>query len=362
MKNFYCLVLVLLPFASSAQRQGQALIDSLRGVAGAQEQGGDYKNAFLNFRKYQMVQDSVFSQDIKNKIASLESQREIELRDKEIASGNLALANQRKQRLVLIAGLCLLAIIGSLLYRQNLTRRRTNRTLLQLNSQLDEANRTKSTFFAILGHDLRRPVATLLNFLHLQKEAPDLLDARDELVFQQRIERSAEGLLETMESLLLWSKSQLDQFNVHLQRTELLPLLDQCFRLLHLDNGSGQIILVNDVEADTTIVTDADILFTILRNLLQNAVKASPPNGKIRIAFERRGDSGMLSIYNEGGVFSQLQHEQLLQGSVQGNGLDGFGLRLIHDLSGKIGARIRFAGKEGGAGEERSGTCAEIEF
>lgn len=337
-------------------------------LAEAQAQGGDYKDAYLNFRKYQNVQDSVFSQDNKNKIASLEEQREIALRDKEIEIGKLALAGQRRQRLALIAGLCLLAVIGGLLYRQNLTRRRTNRTLLRLNAQLDEANRTKATFFGILGHDLRRPVASLLNFLHLQNQAPDLLDGAGEQIHQQRIQRSAEGLLETMESLLLWSKSQLDQFNIQIQDTPLAPIVQQCTRLLNLENGSAQIRLVNEVEEGTRVITDADILFTILRNLLQNAVRATPPNGKIRIWFAGNGQGGSLSIQNEGQTFSQQDYEKLLRDGSGRKGLDGFGLRLVHELSGKIGVTLRFAGDRdasgGGSvsGEISAGTCAEIKF
>jgi signal transduction histidine kinase len=115
-------------------------------------------------------------------------------------------------RFGLIIGLALLAVIGGLLYWQNQTKKRTNTTLLHLNNELDEANKIKARFFAILSHDLRSPVANLINFLHLQKEEPDLLTPELAEMHQKRITESAENLLENMESMLLWSKGQMQHF------------------------------------------------------------------------------------------------------------------------------------------------------
>ncbi|MEZ4904049.1 MAG: hypothetical protein R2822_21040 [Spirosomataceae bacterium] len=73
---------------------------------------GDYKNAYLNFRQFYKVQDSIYSQEMKNKIANLEGQREIRLRDKQLQINRLELDTQRKQRAGLLIGLGLLLVIG----------------------------------------------------------------------------------------------------------------------------------------------------------------------------------------------------------------------------------------------------------
>jgi signal transduction histidine kinase len=52
----------------------------------------------------------------------------------------------------------------------NLIRKKTNTTLLHLNNELDEANKIKAKFFAIISHDLRSPIANLVSFLNLKKD------------------------------------------------------------------------------------------------------------------------------------------------------------------------------------------------
>jgi len=178
-------------------------------LAELQEYKGDFKDAYYNIRKYYDTQDSIFSQENKNKIAGLESKREIDLKNKEIENKELQLSSQRKQKIFFIGGLFLLAVIGGLLYRQNIARKKTNTTLLQLNNELDEANKVKAKFFGILSHDLRSPVANLINFLRLQKREPGLLSEQQVHEHEQKIESSAESLLETMETMLLWSKGQM---------------------------------------------------------------------------------------------------------------------------------------------------------
>lgn len=113
------------------------------------------------------IKDSIFSQENKNKIAAIESQKEIELRDKEIQLNKLTLETKEKQKWLYIGGIFLLVIIGTLLYYQSRNRQKTNKKLQVLNSELDQANKVKTRFFSILNHDLRSPVANLIHFLHL---------------------------------------------------------------------------------------------------------------------------------------------------------------------------------------------------
>ena len=300
---------------------------------------GDYKNAYLNFRTYQAVQDTLFSQESKNKIAGLEGKREIELRDKQLELNNLELSVQKKQRLALLIGMGLLLVIGGLLYWQNQTRKRTNTTLLHLNSELDEANKVKAKFFAILSHDLRSPVANLISFLHLQKEAPELLTPQMAEAHHQKITEAAEGLLETMESMLLWSKGQMQQFKPQVKSIE----VNELFTYLQKFFAGIDNIQFEFENADSLmVVTDEDYLKTIMQNLTANAIKAlkNTPNATIKWLAKQENGQIVLAITDNGPGMSE-QNLNALYSEVAAIGIKtGLGLHLIRDLAKAIACKI----------------------
>ncbi|MCU0339135.1 MAG: HAMP domain-containing histidine kinase [Spirosomaceae bacterium] len=308
-------------------------------LAELQAERGDYKNAYFNFRQYQAVQDSLYSQESKNKIAGMESQREIELRDKQLEINRLDLESQKKQRIYLFVGLGLMAVIGALLYWQNQTRKRTNTTLLHLNHELDEANKVKAKFFAILSHDLRSPVANLISFLNLQKEAPDLLTPDLAAAHQQRITTAAEGLLDTMESMLLWSKSQMEHFKPQVKEvpvSELFAYLNKFFA------GHPSATLRFETADDLKVVTDEDYLKIIMQNLTSNALKAlqNSPNGLVQWTARQQNGQVVLAITDNAGGISEQQMSALYADTAHIGTKTGLGLHLIRDLAKAISCKI----------------------
>jgi signal transduction histidine kinase len=300
---------------------------------------GDYKNAYLNFREYQTVQDSLFSQESKNKIAGLEGEREIALRDKEIQINRLALETQKNRQIGLVIGVALLAVIGGLLYWQSRTRKRSNIKLLHLNSELDEANQVKARFFAILSHDLRSPVANLVNFLHLQREAPDLITREMADAHEKRITGSAEALLETMESMLIWSKSQMQQFKPQARPvavSELFEYIDKFF------SGTSGVTFSFENPSSLVVVTDEDYLKTIMQNLTSNAVKALRQTTDAQIRWEARKENEVivLAITDNGPGASEAQLDALYSDQVSIGIKSGLGLHLIRDLAKAISCQI----------------------
>lgn len=300
---------------------------------------GDYKNAYLNFRMYQEVQDSLYSQENKNKIADLEGQREIGMRDKQLKINQLELDNQRKQRIGLLVGLGLLTVIGGLLFWQNQIRKRTNTTLLHLNTELDEANKVKAKFFAILSHDLRSPVANLINFLHLQKEAPELLTPAMTATHQKRITESAEALLETMESMLLWSKGQMQNFKPQVKTIEIEALFTYIQKFF---SGTTNVTFSFDNPAALQVVTDEDYLKTIMQNLTNNAIKAlkNTPNAHIRWEAQQKNNQVVLAIIDNGPGASAQQLSALHSDETAIGIKTGLGLHLIRDLAKAIMCQI----------------------
>lgn len=315
-------------------------------LAEQQELKGNYKQAIANLKLHYNLQDSLYSQENKNKIASLGSQREIDLRDKEIQLNKLALSAQKKQRIALVTGIGLLLIIGGLLYYQGLMRKRTNTTLLQLNNELDEANKVKARFFAILSHDLRSPIANLVSFLQVKEEAPGLLSPEEAAKHQKKITNAAGTLLENMESMLLWSKGQMETFQPEMRSIAVSDLFTYIRDFFGTTTG---VALQFADPGSIKVNTDENYLRTIMHNLTANAIKAlqHTPDARIDWKVEQTSEHTLLSITDNGPGMDEQQTKALYDDSVAANSKTGFGLHLIRDLAKAIRCKISIQSKPG---------------
>ncbi|MBC7937747.1 MAG: tetratricopeptide repeat-containing sensor histidine kinase [Rhizobacter sp.] len=311
-------------------------------LSSVQELQGDYKNALATQRESTGIYDSLYSQENKNKIAALTGERELAVRDKQLELNKISLAAQRKQGIALITGLILVAVIGLLLYWQNRTRKKTNTTLLVLNNELDEANKIKARFFGIISHDLRSPISNLIGFLNLQREEPGIFTPEQANAHRANITTAAESILETMESMLQWSKSQMEHFKPQLKNTS----VESLFRHVRKncpDSEALQIRFSNP--GDMQIITDEDYLKTILHNLTANAIKALHKNDNGIIewkAFEENGKT-VLAITDNGPGAALQQIDALYNKDAAVNSKNGLGLHLIRDLAKAIHCVISFS-------------------
>ena len=321
--------------------------DLLKSLTYAELQVGD-KNALASFDKYTQLTDSLTQSKISLNLAEMEAVYQNENKQQQIAAKNIQLSAARTQKLWLIAGIALTALITVLLIIIYRNKKKTadilngkNKKLAILNTELNEANQTKAKLFSIIGHDLRSPISQVYQFLKLQQLNPDALNAQQKNELNNKIQSATGSLLETMEDLLLWSKTQMNEFKPNLQPVEIASTIEGCKQLLQLNSDAKNITYKQEIDS-SIIETDPNFLQTILRNLLQNAIKASPQNGVIEIATASEKNCFKLHIKNEGGSFSQQQYLQSINTDANAGNLHGLGLKLVDELSRKIGATVFF--------------------
>lgn len=314
--------------------------------ADLEEKTGNYKASLEKYKKYTSINDSLFSQDKKNELAGLESKYNIALKDKEIAINKLELASHYKTQIGLIVGIALLGIIGGLLFWQSQVRKKSNTTLMVLNNQLDEANKVKVKFFGILSHDLRSPIASLINFLHLLKNEPELLTANEKVAHQQQISQSAEELLQTMETMLLWSKEQMENFKPDIKMVQVSELFDHLQKFFP---QSSRINMQFSNPENLVVSGDENYLKVIMQNLTANAIKAlkNTPDGLIQWKARKENTQIILSITDNGPGINEEQAKSLYSEGLGVNAKTGFGLHLIRDLAKAIKYHISIESKPG---------------
>lgn len=299
-----------------------------------------YDSAYYYQNENLKLYESIFSQESKNQIAALESQKEIEIRDKELQLNKLTLQAKEKQKWLYIGGIVLLVIIGSLLFYQSSNRRKTNKKLQRLNTELDQANKVKTRFFSILNHDLRSPVANLIHFLHLQKDHPELLDDAAKDRMQSKTITGAENLLSSMEDILLWSKGQMENFKPEPKNVSIAQLFEDTKKVF---SGYHHIQFEYHNPESIVLFTDDNYLKTIVRNLTSNAINVFKITDSPKIIWKAWQEDNIfyLSITDNGPGATDEQFKALYDDKEVVGIKSGLGLHLIRDLAKAIDCEIK---------------------
>jgi signal transduction histidine kinase len=331
--------------------------NDLKYMALAQEGTGNTAAALQYYKEYVEVTDSLNKEKISRTFADLETHyqtHEKELRitslDKENRLNLLELENASRTKLLLVLGLAGLGVISLLLYFIYRNKEKLNRVLGERNDQLDnlnrdlaEANETKARLFGIIGHDLRAPVGKIVRLLQLQKERPELFSKEDREKHEERLKKASENVLETMEDLLLWSKSQMQHFLPDFHPVYVAAVLQKEIVMLQEQLEEDTVIVDNKVSEGIVLVTDQNFLTVILRNLLQNAVRHSDGNRVISIT----GGAQELRVTNPSSSADVAAMNKQLTHTWVDSGASGLGLQIANDLAHRIHARIFFRGENG---------------
>ena len=311
----------------------------------AYKQNNNFEKSLLAFEKAAIYKDSIFNFSKKETIKNLEDKREIDLKNNQIKIKNLTLESNKKQKYYFIGGIFLLAVIGSLLFYQSRNRKKNNEKLQLLNTELDEANKAKTRFFSILNHDLRGPVANLVFFLQLQNESPEMLDEESTKRMQDKTMAGAENLLNSMEDILQWSKSQMENFKPQPATIAISSLFEDT--KAHFSSEERVQIIFENAQ-NIQINTDENYLKTIIRNLTGNAIKALDKIENPTVIWKawQEGNHSYLSITDNGKGASDEQFKALYNDKEVTGIKTGLGLHLIRDLAKAIDCEIEVNSKK----------------
>lgn len=329
------------------------IIITAENLADYYQKKNDFRKAFPYLKEAYKAKDSIFNMEVADKTEELLRTYQNELKEQKIKNltvendiKNLKINTANKQKWYLFTGLFLLTCIGAILFYQNQQRKKTNVKLQQLNTELDQANKIKTRFFSILNHDLRGPVANIIQFLQLQKENPDVMDEGTQKRLQEKTIDNAENLLNSMEDLLLWSKGQMENFKPQPKSILVNQLFEDTKKVF---SGYGQIQFQYLNPENLSLFTDENYVKTIIRNLTSNAINVFTSTKNPTIIWKAITIDGkpQLSITDNGPGASQDQFKALYDDKEVVGIKTGLGLHLIRDLAKAIDCEITVDSKIG---------------
>ncbi len=330
--------------------------EALKYMALAQKGAGNLKESIRYYETYIDQSDSLTKEKVSRNLADQETRYEtrqkeqrIELLSRENRLGVLELQNASRTRLFLILGLISLGIIALLLYFIYRNKENLNKVLNAQNKQLDElnhelaiANDTKTKLFGIIGHDMRAPVSQIVQLLQLQKENPHLLTGEAKTKHEEKLKTASENVLETMEDLLLWSKSQMQSFKPRFVPVNITNIIQKELSLTQQRLEDRNIRVENEMPEHFMQNTDENFVAVIIRNLLQNAIKYSDENSTISIVTNRQ----KIFIINQASRTNAETLNAMLGNSQVDSKSTGLGLQIAQGLAASIQAKLFFVSRD----------------
>ncbi len=163
-------------------------------------------------------------------------------------------------------------------------RKQVEEQLRERNQQLLETNASKDKFFSILAHDLRSPVGMLLEMYDVILENIEQI-TKEKLMRLLHIEHdTAHRLMDLLENLLAWARSQQKTIEFSPQPLDLRELITANMMLLSPKAQKKQICLNNQVQQPLVVAADRQMLNSVVANLLSNAVKFTGSQGSVNIS------------------------------------------------------------------------------
>lgn len=230
----------------------------------------------------------------------------------------------------------------------HLNLRQAQKQLKIANNKLRISNATKNKLFSIIAHDLRGPMSSLAGMLEMVAINPAFLDNADRLEILNEMKLSAQNTYHLLENLLSWAKSQQEYIRFQPQIFYLNPMLKKIMRLFYSVAKQKNISMCSKVSDHLRVFADIDLMMTVFRNLISNALKFTGDSGKVTISAKPYGSFVEITLSDTGvGISENLQHklfrkdEMLSTYGTRNEKGSGLGLLLCKEFIEKNGGHLR---------------------
>lgn len=309
----------------------------------AHKEVGDYQAALQYYEQYKQLSDTLYNvEKVKaetKQLKDFEFELEKQQLEAERQQSELLLKARARQNGIIAASIGALALLGFGFFWNA---RRNNRIISVKNEQLQQLNATKDRIFAIIGHDMRKPALAFrgmtqkINYLLQKQDYPRLTALGNQL------EETAYSLNTVTDNLLNWALLQKDIAGYQPQPVVLHQVAEELRAIFAAAARNKNITLsiLSDTPAQQQVFADPLALRTILRNLIDNAIKYTPEGGTVSVTATAEGEWINIGVQDSGIGIPEAEQKDLFvirndksRPGTAGEKGTGLGLHLAHELA-----------------------------
>lgn len=232
-------------------------------------------------------------------------------------------------------------------FRDVTKRKKAEEALKESKSKLEELNATKDKLFSVIAHDLRSPFNSIIGFSDLLIENIQDFGEEERKEFLRIINSSAKNTLSLLDNLLNWAKTQTGKIIFKPEKITLSTIIQE---IIEISNSIANLknIQLNHIQADEIeIYTDENIVKTVLRNLISNAIKFTEIGGSVNVSVIAKQDHIEITVSDNGVGMNDETRKMLFDMSTNmtSTGTEnetgsGLGLVLCKEFMDKLGGNI----------------------
>lgn len=180
--------------------------------------------------------------------------------------------------------------------------KKLERDVQQRTSELENLNHEKDVFLSIIAHDLKSPFNAIIGFSEILKNEYDSFDEKEKKSFVTNIHEASENTFKLIEKLLDWSRANAGRIEFTPTIVDLSVVATLMIKTYRNAASKKDIIIKSLIGYHSKIYADQNLLETIFRNLISNAIKYTNPHGEIIINAEKQGDEYVAISISDNGI------------------------------------------------------------
>jgi len=191
-------------------------------------------------------------------------------------------------------------------------RKKREEEIVLQNAELQMLNNEKDKFFSIIAHDLKNPFNAFLGLTEVMADEIPNLPLSEVILLAGRMRDSARNLYGLLENLLSWSMIKRGMTSFHPENLALLPEINESIMTFLDPANKKHISLLINVEGDMLVYADKNMVRSMIRNLVSNAIKFTPDGGSVTISAEVHPDNFIQISIKDTGIGISKEMQELL--------------------------------------------------